>query len=93
MVGGGILSVVLLDASSDRDQALQLLEEMSRMGSQVQVIALLRGNDPDFILHCLRAGASDFLIQPFTAEQLEGALANSRGCSPPAREAARSPPR
>lgn len=74
MVGGGILSVVLLDASSDRDQALQLLEEMGRMGSQVQVIALLRGNDPDFILHCLRAGASDFLIQPFTAEQLEGAF-------------------
>jgi pilus assembly protein CpaE len=74
MVGGGIVSVVLLDASSDRDQALQLLEEMSRMGPQVQVIALLRGNDPDFILHCLRAGASDFLIQPFTAEQLEGAF-------------------
>ena len=38
---------------------------------------LLGGNDPDFILQCLRAGASDFLMQPFTAEQIEGAFAKT----------------
>ena len=48
----------------DRDQALQLLDEMGRMGPHVQVIALLASNEPDFILRCLRAGASDFLILP-----------------------------
>jgi pilus assembly protein CpaE len=75
MVGGGIPNLVLLDAISDRDQALQLLDELSRMGSHVQVFALLAGNDPDFILRCLRAGASDFLIQPFTADQVDAAFA------------------
>jgi pilus assembly protein CpaE len=72
---GGGTHLVFLDAASDYDQAMQLLGEMSRMGPGVQVLALLSGNDPDMILGCLRAGALDFLIQPFTADQLEAALA------------------
>jgi pilus assembly protein CpaE len=44
------------------------------MGPHMQVIALLGGNDPDFILRCLRAGATDFLIQPFTTDQVEAAF-------------------
>ena len=75
LVGGGTASLVLLDAISDRDLALHLLEEFSRMGSNVSVLALLGVNDPDFILRCLRAGAADFLIQPFTADQLDAAFA------------------
>jgi pilus assembly protein CpaE len=74
VVGSRITNLVLLDAISDRDQALQLLEELGRMGPTVRVIALLGTNDPDFILRCLRAGAADFLIQPFTADQLEAAF-------------------
>jgi pilus assembly protein CpaE len=73
-VGGGS-QVVFLDVVSDRDQALQLLGEMTRFGPGVKVLALMLGKDPEFILRCLRAGAVDFLIQPFTAEQLEGTLA------------------
>jgi pilus assembly protein CpaE len=67
--------LVFLDAVSDREQALALLAELARAGSNVQLVALLSGNDPDLILRCLRAGASDFLLQPFSADQLEGALA------------------
>ena len=74
MVGGGISNLVLLDAISDHDQALQLLDELGRMAN-VQVFALLGTNDPDYILRCLRAGAADFLIQPFTADQLDAAFA------------------
>ncbi len=66
--------VVLLDAISDREQAVQVLGEIGRLGSGVQALALLAGNDPDLILRCLRAGAADFLIQPFTADQLQAAL-------------------
>src|SRR5579863_6284926 len=58
---GGGPQLVLLDAVSDRDQAVQLLTDMSRLGPGVQVLALLAGNDPDLILRCLRAGAADFL--------------------------------
>jgi pilus assembly protein CpaE len=69
--GGG--GVAFLDVISDRDQAAQLLGEITRMGVDLQVIALLSGNDPDVMLRCLRAGAVDFLIQPFTVDQVEAA--------------------
>jgi pilus assembly protein CpaE len=74
-MGGGGLHLCFLDVVSDSEQALQLLGEMSRMGPNIQVIALLAANDPDAMLRCLRAGAADFLIQPFTGEQVEGVLA------------------
>lgn len=74
-LGGGAPQVVFLDAASDPEQALPLLSEMARIGPSVQAIALLSGNDPNFILRCLRAGAADFLIQPFTADQTEAARA------------------
>jgi len=66
--------LVFLDTASDRDQAVQLLEEIGRTGTHIQVIALLASNEPDFILRCLRAGASDFLILPLTAEQVDAAF-------------------
>src|SRR5579863_5048246 len=73
-IGGGAPHLVCLDVVSDREQAIVLIEEMVKLGPQIQVIALLSGNDPDLVLQCLRAGAADFLIQPFSAEQIEGAL-------------------
>jgi pilus assembly protein CpaE len=73
-LGGGTPHLVFLDVATDREQALQLLTEMARLGPSVQVIALLAGNDPDSILRCLRAGAADFVIQPITSDQIEAAL-------------------
>lgn len=77
-LGGAITSgtahLVFLDIQSDREQALQLLTELSRLGQHVQVIAMLAGNDADLIMRGLRSGAADFLIQPFTAEQMDAAL-------------------
>jgi pilus assembly protein CpaE len=73
-MGSGTPHMVFLDVNTDREHALQLLAEMSRLGPSVQVMALLADNEPDFILRCLRAGALDFLIQPFTPDQLEAAL-------------------
>lgn len=72
-LGGGAPQLVFLDVASDRDQAVQLLTELARLGPSVQAIALFAGNSPDLILRCLRAGAIDFLIQPFTGDQLEAA--------------------
>lgn len=74
-LGGGSSHLIFLDAVSDHDQAMRLLGELVRLGPGVQVLALLAGNDSDLILRCLRAGAVDFLIQPFTGDQLEAALA------------------
>src|SRR5579864_4701717 len=72
-VGSGS-AVVFLDVSSDGEQAFQLLTEVVRLGSTIQIVALLPGNDPDLILRCLRGGAAEFLIQPFTSDQLQAAL-------------------
>src|SRR5205085_768700 len=74
-LGGGSMQLVFLDLVSDPERALLLLGEMVRLGSQVQVLALLSGSDPDLMLRCLRAGAADFLLEPFTADQLDAVLA------------------
>ena len=86
--------LVFLDTASDRDQAVQLLEEIGRTGTHIQVIALLASNEPDFILRCLRAGASDFLILPLTAEQVDAAFGKLARAQPaqetPGRETAKT---
>jgi pilus assembly protein CpaE len=74
LLPSGSQHLIFLDVASDREQAIQLLEELSRQSSYVQVAALLPANDPDFILRCLRAGAVEFLIYPFTSEQVDGAF-------------------
>jgi len=75
-LGGGSPQLVFLDLVSDPERALQLLGEMVRLGSPVRVLALLSANDPDLMLRCLRAGAADFLLEPFSSDQLETVLAN-----------------
>ncbi len=77
----GTPHLVFLDTATDRDQSIQLLEEVGRLG-HVQVIAILEGNEPDFLLRCLRAGASDFLILPLTAEQVDAAFAKLSRAQP-----------
>jgi pilus assembly protein CpaE len=70
----GIGHLVFLDVSTEPERALDLLAEMGRMAPHVHVIALLEGDDPDLILRCLRAGAIEFLVHPFTADQLDAAF-------------------
>jgi pilus assembly protein CpaE len=83
-LGGGSPQLVFLDLASDPERALQLLAEMVRL--PVQVLALLSGNDPDLMLRCLRAGAADFLLEPFTADQLDTVLAKIARLQPAAAE-------
>jgi pilus assembly protein CpaE len=73
-LAAGIGHLVFLDISSVPEQALELLSEMARMSPNVHVIAVLDGNDPDLILRCLRAGALEFLVHPFTADQVDSAF-------------------
>lgn len=91
----GLLSggpqLAFLDMASDIDQAVVLLAEMGRLGSGVQTLALLSGNNPDLIMRCLRAGAADFLIQPFTADQFEAAMTKVARAQPAAEGATKEP--
>src|SRR5258706_11242450 len=63
-----------LDIGSNRDKALEVLAELVRSGLPVQVIALLEADDPDLILRSIRAGAAEFLLHPYTSEQVQSAL-------------------
>jgi pilus assembly protein CpaE len=63
-----------LDASSEPASALGLMAALADARPATAVIALLRVDDPEMILNCLRQGANEFLVYPFTAEQLEAAL-------------------
>jgi pilus assembly protein CpaE len=90
-IGAGSPHLVFLDVVSDRDQAVQLMAEMTRLGPSVRVIALLAGNDPDFILRCLRAGAVDFIVEPFSADQIEAALAKLARMNPVPEGSGREP--
>ena len=65
--------IIFLDIPSSPEQALAVLAELSGTAG-TQVLAVLAGNDPDSILKCLRAGASDFLLRPITADQVQDAL-------------------
>lgn len=92
----GAPHLVFLDMMSDREHALQLLNEITRLGASVQVIALLGsseagGNDPDLILRCLRAGAIDFLLQPFSSDQFEAAMAKVARLQPNAETPGKEP--
>lgn len=63
-----------LDTISNREQALELLVAMLKVEPGLGIINLLSGNDPDLILRSLRMGAADFLLRPFSGDQLEAAL-------------------
>lgn len=83
------LELCFLDACSNREVAFQLIPEITALAPGTPVVVLLADNDPDLILRCLRQGASEFLIRPFTPGQLEEALeklARTRLPSRPARQ-------
>jgi pilus assembly protein CpaE len=68
------VSLCFLDAVSDTPSALGILSWLAAVAPSVPVVALLRANDPDLILRCLRGGAAEFLIPPFTQDQLRAVL-------------------
>jgi pilus assembly protein CpaE len=66
-------TVCLLDVGSNTELALSLIRAFAELLA-LPVIAVHATNDPDLILRCMRQGASEFLFQPFTSEQLSLSL-------------------
>jgi pilus assembly protein CpaE len=65
--------ICVLDFSS-QTEAFGVLTELHSLAPQLPVIALLEANSPDLVLRCLRQGASDFLMRPFTTDQLDACV-------------------
>ncbi len=67
-------SLCFLEVSEPPDRALALIPDLLRIDPKLLIVVVLSSNNPELVLRCLRQGASDFLLQPFTIEQVEAAL-------------------
>jgi len=67
-------NMCLLEIGETPDAGLGLIPDLLRLEAKLPIIVVLPSNDPELVLRCLRQGASDFLIPPFTSEQVEGML-------------------
>lgn len=67
-------SLCFLEMSDPPERSLELITELLRVDPKLPIVGVLSGNDPELVLRCLRQGASDFLIQPFTIDQVDAAL-------------------
>lgn len=61
----------LIDAATQPDRAVSTVSDIVALDQQTLAVALLPADDPDLILRLLRAGACEFVRQPFTMEQLK----------------------
>src|SRR6185369_1931786 len=77
-----------VDFSTNVDMALVVAADLQSINSAIPLVALLPGNNPDLILRCLRQGAADFLIRPFTTDQIDAAVEKvARQIPPPSARA------
>src|SRR5580704_10873211 len=67
-------NLCLLEIGEPPDAGLALIPDLLRIDAKLPIIVVLPSNDPELVLRCLRQGASDLLIPPFTSDQVEGAL-------------------
>jgi pilus assembly protein CpaE len=67
-------NLCLLEIGEPPDAGLALIPDLLRVDAKLPIIVVLPSNDPELVLRCLRQGASDFLIPPFTSDQVEGGL-------------------
>jgi pilus assembly protein CpaE len=64
-------ALVLLEVSDPPEQAMEAIQACSQLLHGIPIITVLKKNDPEFILRCLRLGAAEFLLQPVTQAQLK----------------------
>jgi len=67
-------NLCFLEVSEPQERSFAVIPELLRVDPKLPIIVVLPSNDPELVLRCLRQGASDFLIPPFTGEHLEAAL-------------------
>jgi pilus assembly protein CpaE len=74
LLGAQAVNLCFMDVATDLERALSLVPELLRQDPKLPIIAVLASNDPQVVLRCLRQGATDFLLQPFTEDQVGTAL-------------------
>ncbi|MGH9674703.1 MAG: hypothetical protein ACRD44_16105 [Bryobacteraceae bacterium] len=67
-------TLCFLDVSTHRNTSFALIANLLSLKPGLQIIVLLSANEPDLILGCLRQGAAEFLLDPFTGDQMRPVL-------------------
>lgn len=75
LLGPQLPNLLLLDAITDGPKGMALIPDVLKVDGSISIITLLPPNQSDLMLGSLRNGAADFLIRPFTSDQLDAALA------------------
>lgn len=70
--------LAFIDISSDPAAAFALLGALSAELPQLPVLALVGAHDPELVLQALRGGAAEFLMRPFSPEELSRAILKLR---------------
>jgi len=69
--------VILLDAELPDINSLDLVEQLRSQGNRTPVIVMTDRSPEDTAVRALRLGVGDFLIKPFTADQVATAVENA----------------
>jgi pilus assembly protein CpaE len=71
----GQSNLCFLDLPASSEQGLSMLGALADSSPAIPVVVLVAEGDSDLILSSLRSGAAEFLIRPFSAQQLRAVLA------------------
>ncbi len=69
-----------LDVATDLERGIALIDDLQVIDPNLQIVVL--GTSPDLILRCLRQGAAEFLLKPFSADELKPVLDRLSQLSP-----------
>ncbi|RSL33581.1 response regulator [Salibacterium salarium] len=75
---GHTVDLILLDVYMEETTGLEMLMELRKMGSPVDVIIITAANDNQSIQTALRYGAVDYLIKPFDFDRFKESLLRYR---------------
>lgn len=63
-------AVVLLDVGQDGSEGVSVQRELWRRGIDFPVVAMVGNSDTQTAVNAINAGVSDFLLKPFSAQDL-----------------------
>ena len=75
LVAGHKPNLCFVDVIHNTKEGFATIQAINQADPGVGIVALIGGNDPELILRCLRHGANEFMLQPFTLDQLAASLA------------------
>ena len=67
-------AIVLLDIVMPGISGIELLKNIRKMNPETQVIMMTAVKDEDVCRECIEAGAADFIIKPFSLEQIKATI-------------------